>query len=247
MASSHKLLKEYYPESQFGGLTDVDGTATFYLRIGSLVSQESIVLDVGCGRGAHFDRPEDIRLWVRNLKGRCRKVIGIDLDPAARQNPGVDEFRLITSSTWPIEDSSIDVCICDYVVEHVPDPNQFFAELRRVCKPGGFICIRTANVLSYFGLAAKCIANRWHNRVLRIAQPHRKAEDIFPTCYRCNTVFTMRKFFKKFGFEGYVYGHESEPTYLSFSKLAYALGVLHQRFAPKFMRVGIMGFGRKRE
>lgn len=41
----------YYPESRFGGFTDVDGTVAFYTRVQSLVEAGSVVLDVGCGRG----------------------------------------------------------------------------------------------------------------------------------------------------------------------------------------------------
>jgi hypothetical protein len=46
------------------------------------------------------------------------------------------------------------------------------------------------------------------------------------------------------GFEHVVYGYEAEPSYLSFSKFAYALGVLHQKLAPGFLRPAIFAFGR---
>jgi len=49
---------------------------------------------------------------------------------------------------------------------------------------------------------------------------------------------------KKHGFEGVVYGYEAEPSYLSFSKSAYRLGVLHQRFAPRFLKPVIFAFGK---
>jgi hypothetical protein len=48
----------------------------------------------------------------------------------------------------------------------------------------------------------------------------------------------------KNGFECVVYGYEAEPSYLSFSKIAYSLGVLHQKFAPQFMKPCIFAFGR---
>jgi hypothetical protein len=38
-------------------------------------------------------------------------------------------------------------------------------------------------------------------------------------------------------------GYEAEPSYLNFSKLAYALGVWHERLAPRFMRLSIFAFG----
>ena len=41
----------YYPESKFGGFTDIDGTMGSYTRTSSLIRSSSVVLDVGCGRG----------------------------------------------------------------------------------------------------------------------------------------------------------------------------------------------------
>ena len=47
----------YYPESRSGTFTDVDGTIAFYLRVNGLVDSESVILDVGCGRGAFAEDP----------------------------------------------------------------------------------------------------------------------------------------------------------------------------------------------
>jgi hypothetical protein len=44
-------------------------------------------------------------------------------------------------------------------------------------------------------------------------------------------------------FRAVVYGYEAEPSYLSFAKLAYAIGVVHQKFVPGFLRLAIFAFG----
>jgi len=44
-----------------------------------------------------------------------------------------------------------------------------------------------------------------------------------------------------------VYGYEAEPSYLNFSKLVYAFGVLHQRLAPGFIRPALFAFARLKE
>ena len=49
---------------------------------------------------------------------------------------------------------------------------------------------------------------------------------------------------RKYSFEGVVYGYEAEPSYLSFSKIAYWLGVMHQRFAPGILKPTLFAFGR---
>jgi SAM-dependent methyltransferase len=235
----------YYPESRFGGFTDIDGTIIFFARIRSLVDAESTVLDVGCGRGAaHSVDPVPFRRNLRNLRGTVRRVIGIDVDEAARENPMIDEFRKIEGPAWPIEDNSIDLVMADNVLEHLPDPPQFFAEARRVLKDGRYLCIRTPNRWSYIGIASSLVPNRHHRTVLRAAQPKREEQDVFPTLYRCNSVRRIRAAMRKHGFDAVVYGYEAEPSYLGFSKVAYMLGVWHQRWAAGFMKPAIFGFGR---
>ena len=237
----------YYPESKFGGFTDIDGTTSFYFRINSLISPSSVLLDVGCGRGAYADDPLPLRRELRVFKGKCKRVIGIDVDKAAERNPFLDEFRLIEdTSCWPLEDESIDVCISDNVLEHVEDPEVFFSECYRVIKQGGYLCIRTPNVLSYFGLFSRLVPNRFHAAVAGRVQNNRIKEDVFPALHRCNTKIKIRRMFNKFGFEHCVYGYEAEPAYLSFSRIFYLLGVIHQRFAPNMFKVAIFAFGRKK-
>lgn len=130
------LLERIYPESCFGGYSDRDGTATFYGRIQSMLSPGMTVLDVGCGRGAGLvDDPVRWRRDRRRLRGRCERVIGIDVDPAGSENPGLDEFRhLRDPSAWPIDDASVDLVLADFVLEHIEDLVCFFAEVNRALK-----------------------------------------------------------------------------------------------------------------
>lgn len=145
------LLQRFYPESAFGGYSDCDGTVVFYGRVQSLLTPAMTVLDVGCGRGAGLvDDPVRRRQELRQLRGRCRRVIGIDVDPVGAENPGVDEFRHLSDPTvWPVDDASVDLIVSDFVLEHIADPAQYFAEVNRVLKPAGVYCARTANRLGY--------------------------------------------------------------------------------------------------
>lgn len=47
--------ERFYPEARFGGFTDIDGTIAFFNRVNSLIETSSVVLDVGCGRGAYAE------------------------------------------------------------------------------------------------------------------------------------------------------------------------------------------------
>ena len=237
--------ERYYPECRFGGLTAVDGTVAFYVRVNSLVTASSVVLDVGCGRGAYADDPVAFRRSLRIAKGKCRTVIGIDVDRGAAQNPFLDEFRLIESAKWPLSDQCVDLCVCDHILEHVEDPPGFFGECARVLRPGGYLCLRTPNVWSYFGVVSRLIPNRYHAKVAARVQSNRKSDDVFPVLYRCNTISKIRRMLTLHGFEHCVFGHEAEPSYLSFSRALYWLAVLHQRFTPGCARVTLFAFARK--
>jgi SAM-dependent methyltransferase len=238
--------QSYYPESRWGGFTHVDGTIAFYTRVNSLIGPLSIVLDVGCGRGSYWDDEVRVRRDLRIIKGKCLKVIGIDVDRNAAVNPAIDEFHLLQGVSWPLEDASVDLCLADSVLEHVEDPETFLGECHRVLMPGGYLCMRTPNVFSYFGLASRLIPDRCRQRTIYKVQDHREPDDMFPVVYRCNTKWKIRQIMTKCGFEPYVYGHEAEPSYLSFSRLFYLLGVLHQRFSPNIIKTVLFAFGRKK-
>lgn len=236
--------EEFYSEAKFGGFTDIDGTIAFFTRVNSLLDSSFVVLDLGCGRGACNEDPVPIRKKLRILKGKVAKVIGIDVDHGAQYNPFLDEFHLIQGHTWPVESNSIDLIVCDNVLEHIQNPDLLFSEIRRVLKSGGYLCIRTPNRWSYIAMAATVIPNRFHSKVTSVVQNGRKEDDVFPTVYRCNSIRKLKNIMAKNGFECAVYGYEAEPSYLSFSKVAYYLGVLHQRFAPGVIKPAIFAFGK---
>ena len=240
-----ELKRRWYPETNFGGFADVDGTVRFYTRVNSLLTESATALDVGCGRGWYEADDVRLRRELRILKGKCMRVVGIDTDPSAEGNPYLDEFRLLSEGTrWPMEDESVDLCLCDYVVEHLEDPSSFFSEAHRVLKQNGVLCIRTPNLASYFGLIAKLVPNRLHLAVTQRVQT--KAEvDSFPTYYRCNTRRALRRALSAGGFDAVVYGFESDPSYLGFSRFLYALGVIHQRYAPSLVKTNLFAFAKK--
>ncbi|MDQ7822541.1 MAG: methyltransferase domain-containing protein [Candidatus Eremiobacteraeota bacterium] len=238
---------DFYPESRFGGFTDIDGTVIFYTRVNSLLDENAVVIDYGCGRGAYGEDPVKARRALRILKGKAKRVMGLDVSEQGSQNPYLDEFHQISPSKapWPISDNEADLCICDSVLEHMENPEYFFNEASRTLKAGGHLCIRTPNRWSYIGIASRLLPNRYHAKVAAKVQEGRKEEDVFPTLYRCNSMGALKKMLKKKGFEGVVYGYEAEPQYMAFSKAAYFLGTLHQKYAPSCLKLALFAFAKK--
>ncbi|RPI78217.1 MAG: class I SAM-dependent methyltransferase [Chloroflexi bacterium] len=239
------LKTRYYPESQFGGFSRVDGTIEFYLRVNALLAPGTVAVDYGCGRGAFLEDPVPFRRKLRNLKGKAYRVIGLDVDPAGEMNRSIDEFHLLDGNRWPLQDSCADLCVCDSVLEHLPDPQTFFNEAARVLKPGGFLCIRTPNLWSYVALVSRVVPNRSHVHVLEHVKEKTQSRDIFPTHYRCNSIPAINKAMKGSGFSGTVYGFAPEPAYLSFSRAVYGLGTFIHRHLPGIFSPVLLAFAKR--
>lgn len=239
-----RLMQDFYPESKFGGFSDVDGTIRFYIRVNALLDPGSVVIDYGCGRGAYGEDVVATRRELRILRGKVQRVIGLDVDAAGRQNPYLDEFRQLEGKRWPLADDSIDLCVSDQVLEHLEEPEEFFSEARRVLKQGGYLCIRTPNLWNYISLISRLVPNRTHAQVLAKVKQGTCAPDVFPTVYRCNTIPRIRRTLDRFGFSHAVFGIAPEPSYLAFSRLTYGVGVLLHRYSPGYLRPVILAFAR---
>ena len=89
------------------------------------------VLDAGCGSGRTLEELADYG-----------EVCGIELDPEAaevarsRRAGEVETGRL---EELPWADATFDLITCLDVIEHTPDDRRTLRELRRVCRPGGWL------------------------------------------------------------------------------------------------------------
>jgi SAM-dependent methyltransferase len=216
------------------GFTPRDGMIEFYSRINALVGANSIVFDLGAGRGAWYH--EDTVPFRRNLrtfKGKVAEYIGADVDEVVLENPTTDRNVLIKDGIIPLPDQSVDLVFCDFVLEHIVDVDKFKAELDRIVKPGGYFCGRTPHKNCYFSLAARLVKNENHVRWLRKVQPKKKERDTFPTAYRLNTLGTVKRLFSG-GWDDYSYIFTDRPAYYFGKKFIYdGMSMLH-RIAPPF-------------
>lgn len=242
------IPKKFYPEIAAGGFSRVDGIIEFYTRVNALLKSDMKILDFGAGRGRGIiDDPVPYRRALRTLKGKCQKVIGLDIDEAVRENPGVDEAHVVApGKPIPVPHNSIDLILSDASLEHVRDPGFVAGELDRVLKPGGWICARTPNRWGYVAMGATLIPERWHPRLLRVLQPHRKIIDVFPSYYRLNTLRSLKRYFPPARYRHFTYGYFSEPAYFGRSRLLWTLMLTFFRFAPSALAPMWFVFLRKR-
>jgi SAM-dependent methyltransferase len=91
------------------------------------------ILDAGCGSG---------RMLVE--LARYGAVAGVELDSEAvaiaRARDHFD-VRIARVEELPFPDASFDLITCLDVIEHTPDDCRTLSELRRVCRPGGWLLV----------------------------------------------------------------------------------------------------------
>lgn len=215
-----------------------------FLAVSQLLAAEaSTVLEVGCGRGAAVDTNR--RRPMGDFRGPGRRVIGIDVDDAGKQNEVVDEFRQIgPDGRWPVEDASIDLAVSDWTLEHVADPDGFVRELHRVLRPGGAFVARTVSRHSPLSWIARTVPDDQHASVLARFRHSRAARDVFPTTYRMNTDRDLARLFGP-GFEWAVAHRTGLRQYvLAWPRLARSVGALEPHL-PRGLQMALVVYARK--
>ncbi len=118
---------------------------TFYRWARAWV-QGLVVLDAGCGEG----------YGVAILAEKAERAVGIDIKPqliehARRRYPASNlEFQVMDCEALKFADGSFDVIVCDELLEHLPNYENFLGSARRVLRAGGlFICATTNRKQSF--------------------------------------------------------------------------------------------------
>lgn len=215
MRVSQELVERYYPEDAF------DGTRAFYDWVRSTTTPDTVMLNLGAGQSTGRTS--------RSFRGEVRRVFGADIDPAVMRNESLDEALIIRDGRIPLPDSSIDVCVSDYVFEHVEDPAGFMREAFRVLKRGGSFFFRTPNKFHYVALGARLTPHFLHT-ILSSWMRGVSEEEIFPTFYRLNTRRAIERAARDAGFCTIELRFvETEPSYLMFARMPFFAGLAYER------------------
>lgn len=218
----------------------IDAQREFLSELEHHLQPHQHVLDLGAGAG---------ELCRYELKGRVKRLVGIDLDPRVTSNPLLDEGVIGDLCQLPFPDQSFDVAFAIYVLEHIAEPDRFIAEVSRVLKPGGtFLCL-TPNRFHYVSLIASLTPHSFHEWINK--RRGRDEEDTFPTCYRLNTRRSLTRHFSHVGCRPVSLNLiETQPNYLMFSTPTLLVGAAYERLVNSTklltdLRVNIIGAFRK--
>ena len=153
-------------------------------------------LDIGCG---HDFLPPWMPSSERGLNLQGWSVTGIDMDARAiARHRGLHHRVIGSGEQLPFENNAFDLVTANMVVEHVAAPERLFDEIGRILAPGGRVIIHTPNVHGYTTAVTRLLPERALAPLARVLLG-RKAEDVYPTFYRANSVSELRAFADRSG------------------------------------------------
>jgi len=214
---SERLRDRFYKDSEHP-------YRIFEARIERMLSQDSVLLDAGCGRSAPV---------LKKYIGRVGRLIGVELVEFVDVPEEIETYNTDLANI-PIPPNSVDLIISRSVFEHLQEPQSVYREFSRVLKPGGRVVFLTANMWDYGTLVARMVPNRFHAQIVKAVEG-RAEEDTFPTAYRTNT----RSQIHRLADDAHLTVTSIEylnqyPNYFMFNGLLFLVGVAYERLTSRF-------------
>ncbi len=174
---------------------------------------DSLVLDLGCGRGG----------LVEQLGHPLKQIVGIDPDLISlREHRLANRLPTIgrvvgLSQNLPFADERFDLILASWVLEHLAKPTVDFGQISRVLRASGFFIFITPNkrhplatinrIMGRFGTLQDLIVKRIYDRA---------PADTFSTFYRANTAVEIQRLAQTTGMQLVELHPIADPTYLAF-------------------------------
>lgn len=122
-------------------------------------------------------------------------VVSLDPDQAALADIDHDGAAPVRgdATSLPLADQSVDLVACEYVFEHLPEPEAALDEIDRVLRPGGSVVILVPNPIHYYALVADHTPFWFHRLWLRLMGHSDVERDAYPTQYAWGTLADIRR------------------------------------------------------
>jgi ubiquinone/menaquinone biosynthesis C-methylase UbiE len=217
------LIRRYFPNYRSPKLR-------YQALLDSIVGRDTAWLELGCGKRICADETLN-----RELPGRARFVVGVDLDPHLREHDSIRNLVRCDASALPFRDGAFNLVTSSFVFEHLERPDAVLGEIARVCGPGARVVVFTPNLANYGMIVAAATPYRFHLWYKKIAYFFARGDwtdhddDMFPTYYRANTVARLRKLMDDAAFRVERLEHVSMAHSFGFIKPLYIASLLFER------------------
>jgi SAM-dependent methyltransferase len=231
--STSALFDRYY----FSRADYVSGTARFHDLVRAFAPPKPFILEVGAG-------PSNTTSDFLSSLG-C--VHGIDLDPAVKHNRALSSAMIFDGVRFPFASGVFDLCVSNYVLEHVTNTKTHFGEVFRVLKPGGRFLFRTPNIWHYVTICSRVLPHSFHLRLANRLRSISEGHDPYPTKYRANSKKAIARLASEAGLRiQELQMIEAEPSYGKSSPLLFFPMMAYERAVNRFQilsafRANILG------
>lgn len=185
-----------------------------------LINKKIALLDAGCGEKGIMDK----------YKGECKLSVGIDLTMEnLKRNKSLDYLLFGDLQSLPFKNSSYDIIITQWVLEHISNPKQVFKEFNRVLKPNGDLIIVTNSIYNPIMLISALLPASIRDKMKKKVFPSEIKEDTFPTYYKCNSKKSLDDLLIEQGFSRISFQYSGDISIFLFSKFIFILIMLFEK------------------
>jgi 2-polyprenyl-3-methyl-5-hydroxy-6-metoxy-1,4-benzoquinol methylase len=120
--------------------------------LSALMPQKGSLLEIGIGQGG----------FLKVFQDDGWNVFGIDISDECvaytKSKHGIENVIVADLLNANYIDNQFDVVVMNHLIEHLPNPQIYLAEIHRILKPTGILCISTPNIDS---LSAAVFRQYW--------------------------------------------------------------------------------------
>jgi SAM-dependent methyltransferase len=210
------LTRFYNPARGF-----VNGTKEFHALCAAAGRGASEILEIGPGPSNQTSR------FLATL-GRVR---GLDVDPDALENDALASAEILTGSRFPFPDATFDLCVSNYVAEHLEDPAAHLREVHRVLRPNGAYVFRAPNRFHYVAAVAALTPHWFHELTANLLRKlPADSHAPYPAYYRMNSRRAVAQLAAATGFDVETLRLvEKEPSYGMASRAMFLAFTAYER------------------
>ncbi|MFH1777453.1 MAG: class I SAM-dependent methyltransferase [Candidatus Omnitrophota bacterium] len=143
------MKSKKWSESGFFSMADKSYNHNQQLILSKLEKNPNAkLLDIGCNNG-------NFTLKAAEAIG-TDKISGMEIDKKMAEEARKKNINVKicdANKKFPFSDNSFDVIVSNQVVEHILETDNFFSEIERILKPGGYAIISTQNFASLHNTA----------------------------------------------------------------------------------------------